>query len=81
MAAATSTTLATGVKTGTEEACSTPSVKRVKKLSPPQPGDNIRRTTTKTKVKLAKHLKAVKSESRLAKMWAEQVSIKAMPIE
>ena len=60
LAAATATTLAAaaGVRSGTEKACSAPSMSWVKKLSPPQPGDNIRQTKT-AKVQLAK------SESRL----------------
>ena len=44
LAAAAITTLAIGSRAVTEEACSTPSRNRGKKLSPPQPGDKIRRT-------------------------------------
>ena len=40
LAAAAATTLAAGIKAGTEEVCSTPSRNRVKKLSHPSQGTN-----------------------------------------
>ena len=80
LGAAATTTLAAGIVTGTEELCTTPSRNRDKKLSPPQPGDK-QRQTTKNKVQIAKHSKTVTSESRLAKMWAEQVVIKTVTVE
>ena len=75
-AIATSLVAAAGVRSGAEKAILTPNTNRVKKLSPPQPGDKIRQTRNK-KVQLAKHSKAAKSDSRLA----DQGSIKAVPVE
>ena len=77
----TTTTLAVGSnKIGTEEMCSTPSRNGGKKLSQPQPVDKKGRTH-KCKVQLAKHSKSVKSVSRLAKMWAEQVRNRTVQTE
>ena len=63
-----------------KEACITPTIKRVKVLSPPQknkPWDNMRKDKVKPKkVQLTEQSKAALSESKLAKMWAKQVTTK-----
>ena len=81
VAAATTLAAAAGVKTGNMERTIT-TMDRVKGLTHPKPGDNMRKNRVKPKkVQLAKQSKAALSEVRLAKMWAEQVSTKAQPVE
>ena len=50
-------------------------------MSQPKPVDKRGRTANKNKVQLAKQSKSAKSDSRLAKMWAEQVSNKTVLTE
>ena len=61
-----------------EEVCSTSSRNRVESLSQPKPVGKKGRTANKSKIQLDKQSKAEKSDSRLAKMWAAQVSTRTV---
>ena len=79
LAAAATLAATEGAKAG-EKVHLTPTLNNVKVMSSSQPEENTQKPKAK-KVQLSKQVKTALSESRLARMWAKQVSQKIPQIE